>query len=146
MVILHFTMASMSTIELYGKQLTSCEFVLSINENQTKKLVWYEKYNQKCCLANVAPTSGEPHLYKMKMLVSRDEIIELADCLARVKKGSDVNQLLSEGEDYLHNPTRLTLQTSKYKGLVLLRYVANKPTVAIITHIPEGDEDPDATN
>ena len=138
--------SSIGAIELYGKQFTSCEFLLATNENHTKKLVWYEKYSQKCCLANVAPTSGDPHLYKMKMQLSRDEIIELSDRLAKVKKGNDVNELLSEGEDYLQNPTCLRLQTSKYKGLVLLRYVANKPAVAIITSIPNGDEDPDAVS
>jgi hypothetical protein len=120
--------------------------VLATNENHTKKLVWYERYSQKCCLANVAPTSGEPHLYKMKMQLSRDEILELSDRLAKVKKGNDVLELLSEGEDYLQKPTCLRLQTSKYKGLVLLRYVANKPAVAIITSIPNGDEDPDAVS
>ena len=105
--------SSIGAIELYGKQFTSCEFVLATNENHTKKLVWYEKYSQKCCLANVAPTSGEPHLYKMKMQLSRDEILELSDRLAKVKKGNDVNELLSEGEDYLQKPTCHVIQTIK---------------------------------
>ncbi|CAB3989373.1 Hypothetical predicted protein [Paramuricea clavata] len=138
-------MATTTTpIEIYGKQFTLCEFVFATNENQNKKLVWFEKINKKCCLSSVAPTSGVQHLYKMKMPLSRDEIVEFAEHFANVKKGTEVNQLLSEGEDYLGQPTRLVLATSKYKGLVLSRYLADKPTITVVTHIPDGDEDPDA--
>jgi hypothetical protein len=42
-------------------------------ENRTKKLLWYERYNEKCCIASVLPTQGgDKNLYKMKFTMSYD--------------------------------------------------------------------------
>jgi hypothetical protein len=109
--------------------------------NKTKKLVWYERYNQKCCLALAAPTSsGEKNLYKMKVSLTRDELLAFYECLVKVKKGGH-DFILSEGEDFQKNPTRLVLRDSKYSGLVLHHMNAEKPLEEMTTGVPSGDED-----
>ena len=88
------------TCELYEKRNATHVKVIGDYANKTRKLVWYEWYNEKCCLASAMPTAtGERNLYKMKVSISRDEMQSLYECLLKSKKGGTNDFFLSEGED-----------------------------------------------
>lgn len=131
-----------SPVEIYEKRNATHIKTIGEYQNKTKKLVWYERYNQKCCLASAAPTSsGEKNLYKMKVSLTRDELLAFYECLVKAKKGGRHDFILSEGEDFQKNPTCLVLRDSKYSGLVLHRMNAEKPLEEMTTGVPSGDED-----
>ena len=128
-----------SSVEIYEKRNASHVKTIGDYQNKTRKLIWYERFNQKCCLASVAPTSsGEKNLYKMKLSLTRDEMLRFYECLVKAKKGGRNDFILSEGEDYQKNPTRLVLRDSK-----LTYMTAERALDKMVTDVPSGDEDVD---
>lgn len=79
----------------------------------------------------------------MKVSLIRDEMLMFYECLVKAKKGGRNDFILSEGEDYQKNPTRLVLRDSKYQGLILHRMTAERALDEMVTDVPSGDEDVD---
>jgi hypothetical protein len=107
--------------------------------NNTIKIVWYEKFSEKCYLALALPTeSHNKALYKMKIAVSYVEMLSVQECLQKAKKGTPNNFCISESE-WNGQKYKLMLKTSEYSGLILVRMKVGKP-LDVIGDVPSDDD------
>jgi hypothetical protein len=126
------------TLELYEKRNATHIKEIGHYANRTKKLVWYEQYGKKCCLASVLPTVSK---YKMKVSISFDEMVLIRECLLKAKKGGSHNFFISEREDWKKDLIQLVLKDSDYGGLLLQHLTADKPLDVLEGDVPDGSED-----
>jgi hypothetical protein len=137
----------MADLDVYSKNHAFNQRVLAQYQNETTKLVWYEKFGKKFKLASgVLTTGGDKNkfLCKMSFALSGDEMLELCDRLSKATRqpGTFNDFHLAEGTDWSGNATRLVLRDSDYAGLVLVRLKSVTPDIEVV-EAEDSDPDPD---
>jgi hypothetical protein len=100
--------------------------------NKKTKMVWFERYQEKCFLASgfctkaTADPSQKKFFYNMVFSVSRDEMLELCEALGKARRDMPANYFnyfeLSRTKDWTGKTVCLVLRDDdEFGGMKLLR-------------------------